>query len=93
MASPNAASMTRKRKVDVQLDFQVEKAIGITSSNCNALSCGLSGDLAYCAGCVVVIFSPKRKAQTQFLRAPNSLKAFSCVKHSTPQGRYLAAGE
>lgn len=79
---------------DCVLQLELEKVIGLTTSSANGLSCNVAtGDLAYLAGCVVVIYNVKANCQTRFLMAPKSPKAFSCVSYSSQGGKFIAAGE
>jgi hypothetical protein len=76
------------------LQLELEKVFGLTTASANALSCNVvTGDLAYLAGCVVVVYNVKANCQTRFLMAPKSSKAFSCTGYSCQGGRFLAAGE
>ncbi|KAK2147296.1 hypothetical protein LSH36_561g03000 [Paralvinella palmiformis] len=73
--------------------FQValERVLGFTVNN----SCGLAtdpntGQIAYPAGCVVVLYNPRRNKQTHLVNT--SKKAITCLAFSK-DGRYLATGE
>jgi len=48
--------------------------------------------VAYCVGCVAVIFDTRANAQRLFLKAPSAPKPFACVAFSS-DGTRLAAGE
>eukprot|EP00276_Gloeochaete_wittrockiana_P006089 CAMPEP_0184651898 /NCGR_PEP_ID=MMETSP0308-20130426/9559_1 /TAXON_ID=38269 /ORGANISM="Gloeochaete witrockiana, Strain SAG 46.84" /LENGTH=1233 /DNA_ID=CAMNT_0027086439 /DNA_START=41 /DNA_END=3738 /DNA_ORIENTATION=- len=70
----------------------LEKIIGTTASRNTALSSNpVTGDLAYVAGCVVVIYNYRRNKQVKFLGSKNN-KSLSCVAFS-PDGKCVAAGE
>lgn len=53
-----------------------------------------TGDLAYCAGGVVVVYDPKKNRQSQFFLSDSSESktSMACVAFSH-DGKYLAAGE
>jgi len=76
------------------LQLELERVIGLTSTLASALSCNpTTGEIAYLAGAVVVIYNVKTNCQTRFLMAPKSAKAFTCIAYSCQGGRLLAAGE
>lgn len=50
-----------------------------------------TGDVAYAAGCVIVIYNPKQNKQVKFLMGKKN-KAIGSLCFS-PNGKYLAAGE
>lgn len=76
------------------LQLELERVIGLTSTSASGLSCNATtGELAYLAGAVVVIYNVKTNCQTRFLMAPKSAKAFTCIAYSGQGGRLLAAGE
>lgn len=76
------------------LQLELERVIGLTSTSASGLSCNpATGDLAYLAGAVVVVYNVKTNCQSRFLMAPKSAKAFSCIAYSGQGGRLLAAGE
>jgi hypothetical protein len=48
--------------------MQLEKIIGLTSKNNNAMAINpITGEVAYPAGAFIVIYSPKENKQTKFL--------------------------
>lgn len=64
----------------------------MSSKNINSLTINpKNGDVAYPAGCVICIFSPKENKQTKFLFS-KSQRSFSCLAYSN-NGKYLAVGE
>ena len=73
----------------------MERIIGLTVSQGAGLSVNRqTGNVAYCAGGVVVVYDPKKNRQTQFLLNESSATKASmeCVAFSD-NGKYLAAGE
>lgn len=76
------------------VQLELEKVIGLTTTTANGLACnGVSDELAYLAGCVIVVYNARTNCQTRFLTAPRSSKAFACVAYSSQGGKFLAAGE
>ncbi len=76
------------------VQLELERVIGLTTTSPNGLACNTStGDLAYLAGCVVVVYNVKANCQTRFLMASKTPKAFACVAYSNQGGKFLAAGE
>jgi hypothetical protein len=48
----------------------LEKVHGLTTQHNSCLSShATSGEVAYAAGCVVVLYSPRRNKQTRYFRA------------------------
>ena len=79
-------------------DLKIERVVGLTAERVGALAAHpTSGELAYTAGCVVVVLDPVTGNQTQFLRRHNAPgvtpKPLTCVAYASPKGRHLAAGE
>lgn len=76
------------------MQLELERVIGLTTTTANGLACNTGSDeLAYLAGCVVVVYNVKTNSQTHFLTAPRSPKAFACVAYSAHGGKFIAAGE
>ncbi|KAL2652337.1 hypothetical protein R1flu_020465 [Riccia fluitans] len=74
--------------------LELERVIGLTTSNANGLASNpATGDIIYLAGCVVVVYNVRSNSQTRFLTASKNQKAFSCVACSYYEGKYIAAGE
>ncbi|XP_074227172.1 WD repeat-containing protein 62 isoform X3 [Camelus bactrianus] len=75
----------------VQNRVSLEKVLGITAQNSSGLTCDPStGNVAYLAGCVVVILNPKEnKQQHIFNTARKSLSALAF----SPDGKYIVTGE
>lgn len=74
--------------------LELERIIGLTTSTPSGLACnGTNEELAYLAGCVVVIYNVRTNCQTHFLMARGSPKPFSCVAFSSQGGKFIAAGE
>ncbi|KAI4882938.1 hypothetical protein NFI96_015614 [Prochilodus magdalenae] len=69
----------------------LEKVLGISAAGNRALACDpLSGLIAYPAGCVVVLLSPKKNKQYHILN--NSKKTITTLAFS-PDGKYVVTGE
>lgn len=89
------ANMKRKTRQSNRRDIHnrvvLEKVLGITASSSSALTCDPNtGLVAYPAGCVIVILSPKKNKQTHIFNA--SRKTFSTLAFSQ-NGKYLVTGE
>lgn len=71
---------------DLQLD--IERVIGLAQPHASSVtySPAASGDIAYPAGCFVVVYNPKKNKQTHFLCARNPSKPMHCTAFS-PNGR------
>lgn len=90
-----AANMRRKTRQSNRRDIHnrvvLEKVLGITASSSSALTCDPNtGLVAYPAGCVIVILSPKKNKQTHIFNT--SRKTFSALAFSQ-NGKYLVTGE
>eukprot|EP00250_Pteridium_aquilinum_P033286 c5408_g2_i1 orf=62-412(+) len=84
----------KSRRPEAVEKLQLEKVIGLTSSNANGLACNpATGDLAFLAGCVVVVFSTETYRQTRFFMVSRTPKALACVTYSPHGGKLIAAGE
>ncbi|KAJ7344810.1 hypothetical protein JRQ81_000760 [Phrynocephalus forsythii] len=69
----------------------LEKVLGITVSGGRGLACDpKSGLVAYPAGCVVVLFNPRKNKQHHILNS--SRKTITALAFS-PDGKYLVTGE
>jgi hypothetical protein len=70
----------------------LERIIGntVNHNSCVAFN-PVTGDVAYAAGCVVVVYSPKRDKQVGFFNAQTSNKVTSVTYSSN--GKYIAIGE
>ncbi|XP_073674484.1 WD repeat-containing protein 62 isoform X2 [Garra rufa] len=89
------ANMRRKTRQSNRRDIHnrvvLEKVLGITASSSSALTCDPNtGLVAYPAGCVIVILSPKKNKQTHIFNT--SRKTFSALAFSQ-NGKYLVTGE
>jgi hypothetical protein len=47
----------------------LERVIGLTTLHNSALSPHLDGEVAYAAGCVAVLYNPRKNRQTRYFRA------------------------
>jgi len=73
-------------------ELQLEHVIGLNPNPSSMAYSQGSSEVAYIAGCVVVIYDARANVQRLFLRAPSSNKPFNCVAFS-PGGTHVAAGE
>ncbi|KAJ7513335.1 hypothetical protein O6H91_24G001100 [Diphasiastrum complanatum] len=81
------------KKPELSGKLELEKVIGLTTSNANGLSYNpVTNDVAYLAGYVVVIYAASQDLQTRFLMVSRTPKALSSVAYS-PEGKFIAAGE
>ncbi|KAI9994868.1 hypothetical protein PInf_011706 [Phytophthora infestans] len=68
----------------------LERVLGLTAlSNAQVAVNPVSGELAYAAGCIVVIYNLRRNKQVRYYRVDKSV---SCLCFS-PNGQFLAIGE
>ncbi|EFJ35066.1 hypothetical protein SELMODRAFT_404876 [Selaginella moellendorffii] len=82
------------KKTDANGRIELERVIGLTVTNASGLATNAAtGEVAYIAGCVVVIYNPKTNTQSRFLIANRTPKAVSCVAYSYHGGKLVAAGE
>ncbi|XP_068765551.1 WD repeat-containing protein 62 isoform X2 [Struthio camelus] len=69
----------------------LERVLGITTQSSSALACDpTTGQIAYPAGCVVVILNPRKNKQRHILNA--SRKTLSALAFS-PDGKLIVTGE
>lgn len=74
--------------------LELERAIGLTTSNAAGLACNAAtGEIAYLAGSVVVVYNVLSDKQTTLLTAPRAVKVLSCVAYSPHGGKFVCAGE
>lgn len=79
------------KKEDIGSKVTLEKVLGITVSGGRGLACDpKSGLVAYPAGCVVVLFNPRKNKQHHILNS--SRKTITALAFS-PDGKYLVTGE
>ncbi|XP_011816440.1 PREDICTED: mitogen-activated protein kinase-binding protein 1 isoform X4 [Colobus angolensis palliatus] len=79
------------RREDLSSKVTLEKVLGITVSGGRGLACDpRSGLVAYPAGCVVVLFNPRKHKQHHILNS--SRKTITALAFS-PDGKYLVTGE
>ncbi|XP_054900420.1 mitogen-activated protein kinase-binding protein 1-like [Poeciliopsis prolifica] len=86
-------SIKNKKKCKESLTSQVtlEKVLGITAAGNSGLTCDpRSGLVAYPAGCVVVLLSPKKDRQHHIINT--SRKTITALSFS-PDGKHLVTGE
>ncbi|NXP37730.1 MABP1 protein, partial [Leiothrix lutea] len=79
------------RREDIGSKVTLEKVLGITVSGGRGLACDpRTGLVAYPAGCVVVLFNPRKNKQHHILNS--SRKTITALAFS-PDGKYLVTGE
>nr|XP_033807792.1 mitogen-activated protein kinase-binding protein 1 isoform X2 [Geotrypetes seraphini] len=79
------------KREDIGSKVTLEKVLGITVSGGRGLACDpKSGLVAYPAGCVVVLLSPRKNKQHHILNS--SRKTITALAFS-PDGKYLVTGE
>ncbi|XP_037358175.1 mitogen-activated protein kinase-binding protein 1 isoform X2 [Talpa occidentalis] len=84
-------SKAGNRREDLSSKVILEKVLGITVSGGRGLACDpRSGLVAYPAGCVVVLFNPRKHKQHHILNS--SRKTITALAFS-PDGKYLVTGE
>ncbi|XP_041352777.1 mitogen-activated protein kinase-binding protein 1-like isoform X2 [Gigantopelta aegis] len=85
-------SVKRKSKVQpVHQRVTLERVLGLTVNNGAALACDSnSGTIAYPAGCVVVLFNPRRNKQSHIFNS--SKKTITSIAFSG-DGKHLVTGE
>ncbi|XP_058149967.1 mitogen-activated protein kinase-binding protein 1 isoform X6 [Dasypus novemcinctus] len=84
-------SKAGNRREDLSSKVTLEKVLGITVSGGRGLACDpRSGLVAYPAGCVVVLFNPRKHKQHHILNC--SRKTITALAFS-PDGKYLVTGE
>ncbi|KAM6201878.1 mitogen-activated protein kinase-binding protein 1 isoform 1-T1 [Rhynchocyon petersi] len=84
-------SKAGNRREDLGSKVTLEKVLGITVSGGRGLACDpRSGLVAYPAGCVVVLFNPRKHKQHHILNS--SRKTITALAFS-PDGKYLVTGE
>ncbi|XP_066133118.1 mitogen-activated protein kinase-binding protein 1 isoform X2 [Saccopteryx bilineata] len=84
-------SKAGNRREDLSSKVTLEKVLGITVSGGRGLACDpRTGLVAYPAGCVVVLFNPRKHKQHHILNS--SRKTITALAFS-PDGKYLVTGE
>ncbi|XP_025061085.1 mitogen-activated protein kinase-binding protein 1 isoform X10 [Alligator sinensis] len=79
------------KREDISSKVTLEKVLGITVSGGRGLACDpKTGLVAYPAGCVVVLFNPRKNKQHHILNS--SRKTITALAFS-PDGKYLVTGE
>ncbi|XP_029317026.1 LOW QUALITY PROTEIN: mitogen-activated protein kinase-binding protein 1 [Cottoperca gobio] len=80
-----------RHKEDLSEKVTLEKVLGITAPGNRALACDpRTGQLAYPAGCVVVLLNPRKNKQHYIFNS--SRKAITTLAFS-PDGKYVVTGE
>ncbi|XP_069063712.1 WD repeat-containing protein 62, partial [Pleurodeles waltl] len=70
---------------------KLKTVLGITSTSNSSFTCDVNtGVIAYFAGCVIVLFCPKKNKQTHIFN--NSRKPLRALSFS-PDGKYIVTGE
>lgn len=70
--SPSKGSSAVRSSSALQIleQMQLEKAIGLTSTNHNSLCVNpVNGDVVYTAGCFLIIYNPKENKQVHHLQS------------------------
>lgn len=81
----------RSRPVPINQRVSLERVIGLTVSTNATLACDpTTGTIAYPAGCVVVLFNPRRNKQSHIFNT--SKKTITSLSFS-PDGKQLVTGE
>eukprot|EP00898_Chlorokybus_atmophyticus_P000358 jgi/Chlat1/1322/Chrsp118S01722 len=94
MAAVRRRTSRRQAQDPRNKQLLLERVIGLTACNQSAfVGNSATGDVAYIAGRVVVVYSPRKNWQTQFLLHTRTGKALTCLTYITPSCQYLAAGE
>lgn len=89
-ASASIAATAAGLSLVAKSRLTLERVIGITSlSNAMMAVNPVTGEIAYAAGCIVVIYNLRRNKQVRYYRVEKSV---SCICFS-PSGQYLAIGE
>ncbi|XP_075783309.1 mitogen-activated protein kinase-binding protein 1 isoform X4 [Pelodiscus sinensis] len=84
-------SKPRNKREDISNKVTLEKVLGITVSGGRGLACDpRTGLVAYPAGCVVVLFNPRKNKQHHIVNS--SRKTITALAFS-PDGKYLVTGE
>ncbi len=63
----------------------LERVIGLTTlHNCALSAHPASGEVAYAAGCVAVLYNAKRNRQSRYFRAAKPIASVSANSHPRP---------
>lgn len=91
--SQPASSKSRKNLKSKESNvLSLENVLGITSNSTNSMALNkTSGEIAYPAGSMIVIYNSITNKQTKFITSPNK-RSFSCLTYSK-DGKFLIAGE
>ncbi|CAH1791399.1 unnamed protein product [Owenia fusiformis] len=85
-------SLKRKSKpIPLSDRVTLERVLGLTVSSSASLTCDPNtGTIAYPAGCVIVLFHPKKNKQSHIFNT--SRKTLTCLSFSS-DGKYIVTGE
>lgn len=85
-------SRAKKQSKMKESNLTLQSVMGISSNSHNNLALNpLSGEIAYPAGSMLVVYNPILNKQSKFIFSPNK-KPFTCVTYSK-DGKFLIAGE
>nr|CCA19187.1 conserved hypothetical protein [Albugo laibachii Nc14] len=77
-------------QAEVQCHLTLERVLGITTRSNSMISVNKrTGEIAYIAGCIVVIYNLRRNRQIRYYRVEQSITSIAF----SPDGKYLAIGE
>lgn len=80
------------KKLTTDMPCDLERVIGCsTKSNFSIAVNSETGDIAYPAGSIIIIYKPKENKQVAFLTNKNN-KSYNCLAYSS-DGKMLAASE
>ncbi|XP_071834387.1 uncharacterized protein [Apostichopus japonicus] len=84
-------SNKRRNRTSHHGKVTLERVLGLTTQNDASLSCcSCSGCVAYTAGCVIVLFNPRKNKQEYIFNV--SRKTITAIAFS-PDGKHLVSGE
>ncbi len=86
--------MRKANKPNFSKRVTLEKVIGLNVHDNFSVSINQkTGEVAYIAGCIVVVYDPKTNKQTQFLSNDTAIKTSITSVAFSENGKYIAAGE
>ncbi|KAL6080562.1 mitogen-activated protein kinase binding protein 1 [Balamuthia mandrillaris] len=87
----STATARSKEDNEHKISLSLERVIGNTTHHNSGFACNpINNEIAYAAGCLVVLVDPKTNAQRFLTRSTN--KPLTCLCYSS-NGKYLAVGE